>query len=345
MTTESDICQRLLEFAYDELDPAQAERFAAHLAACARCSTELEGIRRVRRAIPLALPQVEPPGSEARLMEAAERHRPRRRRLVMLARVASHPAYSAAACLVVLSGVLAFQIMRGRLGIFRRDVQEVSLPAPEAPFYAAPPPPAEASRLPAGAVAPAAAPSASEESRPRFAAEPKRPVANDDALATMKKAKRMAVHSASPPAEPLARRQMVAAKTADKAEGAAGEEGEAEESAVKGRVVSGVVGGAASGAAGAPLRVAAQESAPEREAERALQAGRCDQAVTLYDQLQQRDRRYQPPARIRAAYAHCLRLLGRTRQARETLDSLKAEKAVPTAEPETATPPVRAREK
>ena len=67
----SEMDDLLLDYLYDELDPARRSAFEEHLATCARCTAEVAAFRRVRQAA-RALPSEEPPAAlSERLMAAA----------------------------------------------------------------------------------------------------------------------------------------------------------------------------------------------------------------------------------------------------------------------------------
>lgn len=146
-------CERLLEFAYDELEGEAAESFRAHLASCAKCQSELDGIRRVRGAVHAALPAVEPPEASsgalhAQLLHAAAQRRPAAPRGKLLAfarKVSQHPAYAAAAMFLVVGGAVGIEWSRGRLFMAEPQLEQpVAATPPSAPAQAEAAPKAEA---------------------------------------------------------------------------------------------------------------------------------------------------------------------------------------------------------
>lgn len=63
----------LLDFAYQELDPAETRRIEAHLAGCPACTRELEGIRGVRKAMAPLTPEPPPDAGLESLLAYAEK--------------------------------------------------------------------------------------------------------------------------------------------------------------------------------------------------------------------------------------------------------------------------------
>ncbi|HEY7954075.1 MAG TPA: zf-HC2 domain-containing protein [Polyangia bacterium] len=152
MKVVTDECERLLEFAYDELAGDAAERFRAHLAGCAKCQSELDGIRRVRGAAKAALPAIEPPEASsgalhAQLLHAAAQRRPappRGKLLAFARKVSQHPAYAAAAMFLLVGGAVGIEWSRGQL-FMAEPAQPKVASSPSAAAEAAPivPAPAE----------------------------------------------------------------------------------------------------------------------------------------------------------------------------------------------------------
>lgn len=124
-------CDSLIDYAYDELTGPEAEAFKAHLAGCDKCQVELKAMQRVRGAVKAAMPMVEPPvaatgGLHAQLLHAAAQRRPpavqRGKVLSFFRKVATHPAYAAAAMFAIVATAAGVQWSRGKL----------LMPAPEA---------------------------------------------------------------------------------------------------------------------------------------------------------------------------------------------------------------------
>ncbi|HZS36748.1 MAG TPA: zf-HC2 domain-containing protein, partial [Polyangia bacterium] len=149
------MCERALDYAYGELDGAQAAEFERHMKDCARCQSELALMKRVRTAVRAVLPSVEPPQAatgalHAQLLHAAAQRRPPRTGKVLqfARRVVSHPGYAAAAGLVIIGGAIGLQFARGGLQM------PMHAAAPSTPVEASP---VEAPK-PAVAAGPAPAP-------------------------------------------------------------------------------------------------------------------------------------------------------------------------------------------
>lgn len=107
----SRIDELLVDYLYQELEPAQQERFEAHLQSCARCSEEVASFDQTRGMMQ-ELPEEDPPPriSAFLLTEASQAHQPpapgfweRLRQSLRLA--AMHPAMTAAVSLVLVLGI------------------------------------------------------------------------------------------------------------------------------------------------------------------------------------------------------------------------------------------------
>lgn len=134
--TSSGACERVLDYAYGELEGAAVAEFELHLKDCAKCQSELALMQRVRSAVKTVLPLIEPPqvatgALHAQLLHAAAQRRPvpRGKVLAFARRVVSHPGYAAAAALLVVGGALGLQFARGGL--------QMTSPRPEAAQEAA----------------------------------------------------------------------------------------------------------------------------------------------------------------------------------------------------------------
>ena len=80
--THEEARDRLLDLAYGELEPAEKQQVERHVSGCAGCAADLDAMARTRAAAAL-LPDPNPPGGRAELLEAsrravAEMARPRR---------------------------------------------------------------------------------------------------------------------------------------------------------------------------------------------------------------------------------------------------------------------------
>jgi anti-sigma factor RsiW len=115
----TDINELMMDFIYRELETKREDEFRAHLASCARCGSELASLERTRHAL-RELPDAEPPAAvTARLLHEAAKRVPRKAAREEEARggllswlsglfrpVIAHPAWAAAASLVILVGVV-----------------------------------------------------------------------------------------------------------------------------------------------------------------------------------------------------------------------------------------------
>jgi hypothetical protein len=156
----SDPCERLLDYAYGELEGEALEQFKLHLLGCEKCKAELAGLERVRAEVKQAMPMVEPPGERmnamtAQLLHAAAQNKPKPGKLLAFARrarvVVSHPGYLAAASVILIGGAIGVQWSLGRL-----TIPADKLPAASETVAAAPAPQAVPPAEPVAA--PAAAP-------------------------------------------------------------------------------------------------------------------------------------------------------------------------------------------
>jgi hypothetical protein len=103
-------CERVLDYAYDELTGEAKLAFEQHLAGCAKCQRELAALKRVRGAVKAVLPTVDPPANatgalHAQLLHAAAQRKPMGKLLPFgrrVQRVMMHPGVMAAAALVVV---------------------------------------------------------------------------------------------------------------------------------------------------------------------------------------------------------------------------------------------------
>ncbi len=147
-------CDQLIDFAYDELSGAEADAFKTHLEGCAKCQADLAALKRVRGAVKAALPMVEPSAVvtgalHAQLLHAAaQRARgkphsveaPRGKMLAFVRKVVMHPAYAAAAMVILVGGAVGIQWSRGRLlmpaPVAEETVAPTATPALEAPAAA-----------------------------------------------------------------------------------------------------------------------------------------------------------------------------------------------------------------
>ncbi len=111
------IDELLVDYLYEEIDPAQVAPLEAHLEACERCAAEVASFKQTRLAVS-ELEELDPPAriSQALLAEAA-RAAPRSTfsgRLRSLMRVfVMHPALAAAATLVAVLGVSFYTYRQG----------------------------------------------------------------------------------------------------------------------------------------------------------------------------------------------------------------------------------------
>jgi hypothetical protein len=157
-----DIDELLMDFLYQELDAEKTEAFRSHVDSCARCGQEIASLSRTRQALQ-ALPEAEPsPAVTARLLHEAGKRAVRAESGGLLGwlhrligPVVAHPAWAAAASLILVAGVAGFLSLRGKVTGQAQEVAVESAPAAmSAPAAAAPAPP------------PRDRPAATEEPRP-----------------------------------------------------------------------------------------------------------------------------------------------------------------------------------
>ena len=111
-----------MEYLYHELDADSAAEFRSHVGGCTRCSAELAGLERTRKAL-RSLPDIDPPPSvTALLLHEAARRAPAQDGekqgfwawiTGFLQPIVAHPALAAAASLVLVAGVAGYLSMRG----------------------------------------------------------------------------------------------------------------------------------------------------------------------------------------------------------------------------------------
>lgn len=164
-----DIDELMVEYLYQELDPARAAEFETHVQTCARCGAELGSLQRTRQAL-RALPEAEPPPAlSARLLHEAGRRAPNREGsgfFAWLGRlfqpIVAHPAWAAAASVVLLLAVTTLVSVRARVSphldvdLDRSASPPLSAGAPAAPAAAPallPPDQPVAEKAPEGTVA------------------------------------------------------------------------------------------------------------------------------------------------------------------------------------------------
>lgn len=116
----------VVDWLYDELDPAEAARITRHVDGCAACWQTAESLVQVR-ALFRAMPEEEPPGAiSARVLREAAAHAASRQerglgQLVSawitgaFGRAFAHPAAAAVASLVLVAGVAGALFARGQL--------------------------------------------------------------------------------------------------------------------------------------------------------------------------------------------------------------------------------------
>jgi len=123
----------VVDWLYDELDPAEAARFTRHVDGCAACWQTAESLVQMR-ALMRALPEDEPPAAiSARVLREAAAHTANEQGFGLgrvsawitgaLGRAWAHPAAAAVASLVLVAGVAG--------ALFARDQLEMAAPRVE----------------------------------------------------------------------------------------------------------------------------------------------------------------------------------------------------------------------
>lgn len=128
MTTEcSKIDELLMDFIYQELEPAAAAEVKGHVDGCARCGAELAALTRTRQAM-RSIADVEPPaGVSALLLHEAAKRKPAAAASSaeaggfwgaiarFFAPIQAHPAMAAVASIVLVAGVAGYLSKRGHV--------------------------------------------------------------------------------------------------------------------------------------------------------------------------------------------------------------------------------------
>jgi hypothetical protein len=119
-----DIDERMVDFLYQELEGTVLEEWNAHVAGCARCGAEIQSLQRTRQAL-RALPEAEPsPAVTTRLLHEAGKRAAKTKAAEggildwlhrLVGPVIAHPAWAAAASLLIVVGVAGFLSMRGKV--------------------------------------------------------------------------------------------------------------------------------------------------------------------------------------------------------------------------------------
>ena len=203
--THEEARERLLDLAYGELEPDEQQQVEQHVSGCAGCAAELDAMARTRAAAGL-IPDPDPPGGRAELVDAARRAvaemvRPRRARW-------SRPVgwMAVAAAILAVGGVTLRLLDDGPRREAGPDTVVHGAPADRATETARSAPPPRAPQAPRSAPVPAAP--GALESRERMAAageraEPMRaaksPSLDAAAPASRAKAEGMAAAVAFPP--------------------------------------------------------------------------------------------------------------------------------------------------
>jgi hypothetical protein len=113
-------CDAALDYLYGLLEGDAKARFETHLVTCARCQEELSSFGKVRAIAKAALPPVEPSERltgplHAQLLHAAAQRKPKGKVLPFMRRVFRHPAYAAAAGILIIGGAVGIEWSRGKL--------------------------------------------------------------------------------------------------------------------------------------------------------------------------------------------------------------------------------------
>src|SRR6185503_6501515 len=117
-----DIDELMVDFIYQELDAEKTEAFRTHVSGCARCGAEIQSLQRTRQAL-RSLPEAEPsPAVSARLLHEAGKRAAKAEAggffgwlAKMIGPVMAHPAWAAAASLLLVAGVAGFLSLRGKV--------------------------------------------------------------------------------------------------------------------------------------------------------------------------------------------------------------------------------------
>jgi hypothetical protein len=143
-------CDAALDYLYGLLEGEAKARFETHLATCARCQEELAAFGKVRAIAKAALPPVEPSerltgALHAQLLHAAAQRKPKGKVLPFMRRVFRHPAYAAAAGILIIGGAVGLEWSRGKLlppthAVVANDSTTVTAAATQATPTAAPVP-------------------------------------------------------------------------------------------------------------------------------------------------------------------------------------------------------------
>jgi len=130
-------CDQALDYLYEMLSGEDKARYLVHLGTCTRCQSELESFGRVREVAAAVLPTVEPGerltgALHAQLMHEAAQRKPAGKILPFARRLVRHPAYAAAAGILLIGGAVGLQWSRGKLTMMPSE------PAMSAPAAATP---------------------------------------------------------------------------------------------------------------------------------------------------------------------------------------------------------------
>src|SRR5687768_2755550 len=120
-----DIDELMVDFLYQELDDDKMQAWNAHVGACAACGTEMNSLQRTRQAL-RALPELEPSQAvSTRLLNEAGKRAARSKAVEggglldwlhrLVGPIMAHPAWAAAASLLIVVGVAGFLSMRGKV--------------------------------------------------------------------------------------------------------------------------------------------------------------------------------------------------------------------------------------
>jgi hypothetical protein len=138
----------VVDWLYDELDPAEVARFTRHVDGCAACWQAAESLVQVR-ALMRALPEEEPPAAiSARVLREATAHAAIQQGHGLsrvsawitgaLGRAWAHPAAAAMASLVLVAGVAGALFARDRLEMAAPRAESTAVHRDDAPGQTAP---------------------------------------------------------------------------------------------------------------------------------------------------------------------------------------------------------------